>query len=91
MADREVERITQNALAALYARLNEELAERNGYQRIDNLAPEEEATEGTYYGDAISENPNTLKARVQHFNRAMKARQYIKPVGGHSFNENTEE
>lgn len=86
-----IERITQDALADLYAQLDEELAKRSGYQRIDNLAPEEEETAGTYYGDAISENPNTFKARVQHFNRAMKARQYIKPVGDHSFNKNAEE
>lgn len=85
-----IERITQSALADLYAQLDEELAKRSGYQRIDNLAPEEEETAGTYYDDAISENPNTFKARVQHFNRAMKARQYIKH-GDYSFSENTEE
>ena len=43
-----IERITQDALADLYAQLDEELAKRSGYQRIDNLAPEEEETAGTY-------------------------------------------
>lgn len=85
-----IERITQSALADLYDELDEELAKRSGYQRLDNLAPGLEEVNGTYWGDPVSTEPGTIKARVPHFNRAMKARQYIK-TGTYSFNVNQEE
>ena len=85
-----VEKINKNSIQQLYQELNDEIAQRGGYQSIQLFSPESLETR--------AENPippigDEKKAFVYQFNKAMATRPYIAPGDNNEYpySQNQEE
>ena len=83
-----VEKIKKTSIQALFGELNDELAQRSGYQSVQHFSPRSLETR--------PENPippigDEKRALVEQFNKAMMARPYIASGGQNEYNANEEE
>ena len=82
--NKSVEPINKDSLKELYAKLDEEIAQRGGYQSIQHLSPENQGASGI-------DTESDKKVRVRHFVRAMETRPYIASGGQGDYQANKEE